>query len=55
MSKLIIKDLHVAVKDKEILKGLSIEFDTDKIDTLDTTGKVIKSDDIYSKFINDFR
>ena len=30
MSKLIIKDLHVAVKDKEILKGLSIEFDTDK-------------------------
>ena len=30
MSKLIIKDLHVAVKDKEILKGLSIEFDTSK-------------------------
>ena len=30
MSTLRIKDLVVAVKDKEILKGLSIEFDTNK-------------------------
>jgi len=28
MSKLIIKDLHVSVKDKEILKGLNVEIDT---------------------------
>lgn len=30
MSILSIKDLHVAVKDKEILKGLTLEFSTDK-------------------------
>ena len=30
MSKLVIKDLHVAVKGKEILKGLDIEFSTDE-------------------------
>lgn len=30
MSKLIIKDLHVSVKDKEILEGLDIEFSSDE-------------------------